>query len=56
MIINILVILVIAGLVVIAGKKAWKDLRQSRCAGCSGSCQVKPVTLALKKDFTKPKA
>lgn len=55
MIINILIILIIAGLVVIAGKKAWKDLRQSRCAGCSGACQVKPVTLTLKKDFSKPK-
>lgn len=55
MLINAIIIGLVVLFVFIAGKKALKDLKQSKCAGCSGACQVKPVQLGLKKNFVKPK-
>lgn len=45
----ILIVLILAALFY-AGKRALRDLRSSRCAGCSGGCATpKKVEITFKK-------
>ncbi|HHT21029.1 MAG TPA: hypothetical protein GXZ74_06300 [Tissierellia bacterium] len=51
MLINLIVILISLSLLIIAGRKAWRDLKSTRCGGCTRNCQaMQPVTITLKKD------
>lgn len=46
---NIIVVALIIGLLIVAARKTIKDLRSSRCSGCSKNCQaMRPVSISLK--------
>lgn len=48
---NYLIIGLIILLVVVAGRKTLRDLKSTRCSGCSNKCQsFQPVTISLKKN------
>lgn len=47
---NYLLITLILAALVMAAKRSLRDLRSSRCAGCSGKCApTKKVSITLKK-------
>lgn len=52
MLLNIIVIALIAVLLGLAGQRAWRDLKSTRCGGCTKNCQaMQPVSITLKKDL-----
>lgn len=49
-----LVILGIVGVgLFFAGRKTWRDMRQSRCSGCSQNCSAKPMPIQINTKLNK---
>lgn len=48
---DVIVIGLIVAMLAFAGRKTLKDLKSSRCSGCTKNCQARqPVNITLKKD------